>query len=155
MIKIKLHLFESIMCAIFLPNAGFVFTTILFIISLIVEQDPMVYIGLMISYIVCLSLMILLLIICYLVNRKSKKEFILYCNNGEFEYKHHKYEVSQIEYCEYYSCKWYAIPIAFIYKQQVAGMLGIKVNTGERIYLRIFYKDYLKLKNYIQNIVVK
>ena len=59
MVKIKLKLFESIVGAILLPNIGLFFTTLLLIISLIVKQEPIVYKGILISYIVCLSLMIL------------------------------------------------------------------------------------------------
>ena len=153
MLKIKLNLFESIVGAIFLPNIGFLFTTVFLIISLTFEQDPIVYKGIIISYITCLSLMILTIIICVLVNKRSTKEFILY--NDEFEFLNHKYSINQISSCEYYVCKWYALPIAFIYKEQAAGLITFKLNTGEKIQFKIFYKDYLKLKNKIQNIIEK
>ena len=55
MVKIKLNLFESIVGALLLPNIGFLCTTLLLIISLIVKQEPIVYKGILISYIVCLS----------------------------------------------------------------------------------------------------
>ncbi|MBR7100006.1 MAG: hypothetical protein IKC91_02510, partial [Clostridia bacterium] len=93
------------------------------------------------------------IIICVLVNKRSTKEFILY--NDEFEFLNHKYSINQISSCEYYVCKWYALPIAFIYKEQAAGLITFKLNTGEKIQFKIFYKDYLKLKNKIQNIIEK
>ena len=153
MVKIKLNLFESVVGAILLPNIGLFFTTLLLIISLIVKQEPIIYKGILISYIVCLSLMFITLIICFLVNKKSTKEFII--NNNEIKFLNHMYLVDQVNFCEYYACKWYALPIALIYKQQTAGLITFKFNSGEKIQFKIFYKDYLKLKNKFKNIIVK
>lgn len=153
MVKIKLKLFESIIGAILLPNIGFSCTTVLLIISLIVKQAPIVYNGILISYIACLSLMIISLIICVLVNKKSTKEFIL--NNDEIEFLNNKYSINQIISCDYYVCKWYALPIALIYKQQAAGLIIFNLSCGKSIQFKLFYKDYLKLKNKIHNIVEK
>lgn len=153
MVKIKLKLFESIVGAVLLPNIGLFFTTLLLIISLIVRQELIVYKGILISYIVCLSLMIFTVVICFLVNKKSTKEFIL--KDNEIEFLNHTYLIDQVSSCEYYECKWYALPIALIYKQQVAGLIIFKFNSGEKIQFKIFYKDYLKLKNKFKNIIVK
>ena len=153
MVRIKLDFFESVVGTLMLPNIGFVFTTMSLIISLIVEQDPIVYKGIAISYMICLILSIFMVSVCFLVNVRSKKEFIIY--DDKFEFLQSKYLIEQISYCEYYVCKWYAIPIAFVYKQQAAGLIDIKLNTGEKIQFKIFYRDYLKLKKYIQNIVEK
>ena len=153
MVKIKLNLFESIIGAILLPNIGLCITTILLIISLIVKQEPNVYKGILISYIACLSLMVLTITICFFVNKKSTKEFVLI--NDEIEFLNHRYSINQISFCEYYMCKWYALPIALFYKQQAAGLITFKFNSGEKIQFKIFYKDYLKLKNKIQSIIVK
>lgn len=153
MVKIKLKLFESIVGAILLPNIGLFFTTLLLIISLIVKQEPIVYKEILISYIACISLMGLTITICFLLNQKSTKEFIL--NNNEIEFLNHRYGIDQISSCEYYVCKWYALPIALIYKQQAAGLITFKFNFGEKIQFKIFYKDYLKLKNKFKNIIEK
>ena len=153
MVKIKLKLFESIVGAVLLPNIGLFFTTLLLIISLIVRQELIVYKGILISYIVCLSLMIFTVVICFLVNKKSTKEFIL--KDNEIEFLNHTYLIDQVSSCEYYECKWYALPIALIYKQQVEGLIIFKFNSGEKIQFKIFYKDYLKLKNKFKNIIVK
>ena len=153
MVKIKMNLFESIVCAIILPNVGFILTTILLIISLIIKQDLIVYKGIIISYIICFLLIIVSVIICFLVNEKSKKEFIL-CN-GEITVFNHTYAITQISSCEYYVCKWYALPIVFIYKQQVGGLIVFRFNNGKVIQFKILYKDYLKIKNEIHNIVLK
>ena len=77
MIRIKVNLFESICCAILFPNIGLIITTFLFSISLIHKQDPIVYKALLISYIMCTLLMILSLLLCILINKKSKKEFVV------------------------------------------------------------------------------
>ena len=153
MIKIKLNLFESIVGAIILPNIGFLLTTIILIISLFKKQEVIVYRGIIISYVICLSLMILSLIFCFIVNHKSKKEFIL--NNDEFVFLNHKYAINQIRYAEYYVCKWYRLPIAPIYKQQAGGLITFKLDSGEKIQFKVLYKDYLKIKNIIQNIIEK
>ena len=153
MIRIKLKLFESVIGSILLPNIGLVLTTLFLMISLIVKQEHIVYKGIVISYIICVFLMITSLIICILANKKSGKEFIL--NDEEIEFLNRKYSINQIISCEYYMCKWYALPIALIYKQQAAGLIIFKLNSGKKIQFKIFYKDYLKLKNKIQNIIVK
>lgn len=153
MVKIKTNLFESIVGAIFIPNVGFVFTTVLLIISLIIKQDLIVYKGIIISYIICLLLIIVSVIICFLVNKNSKKEFIL-CN-GEIKIFNQTYAIAQIISCEYYVCKWYALPIAFIYKNQVGGLIVFRLNSGKMIQFKILYSDYLKIKNEIHNIVLK
>ncbi len=82
-----------------MPNIGLLFTTLLLIISLIVEQEPIVYKRILISYIVCLSLMVLTIAICFLTNHKSTKEFIL--NDSEIEFLNHKYQIEQVSSCEY------------------------------------------------------
>lgn len=151
MVKIKLKLFESIVGAILLPNIGLLCTTLLLIISLIVKQEHIVYKGIIISYIVCISLMILTIAICFLINQKSTKEFIL--KDSEIEFLNHKYPIEQVISCEYYVCKWYMLPIAIIYKQQVAGLIIFKFNSGEKIQFKLFYKDYLKIKNKFKNII--
>ena len=153
MVKIKLNLFESIAGAIILPNIVFVLTTILFVISLFVKQDLNVYTTILISYIVNLFVMLFLIIVCILLNKKSKKEFILYDN--ELEFLDRKYSIDQIKYCEYYVCKWYALPFILVYKNQSAGLIIFKLNSGKKIQFRIFYKDYLKLKKKLPNIVEK
>lgn len=153
MVKIKLKLFESIVGAILLPNIGLLFTTVLLIISLIIKQDFIIYKGILISYVICLSLMILALFSCFLANKKSTKEFIL--NDNEIEIFNNKYRTDQVSACEYYVCKWYALPIAFIYKQQAAGLITFTLNSGERIQFKLFYKDYLKIKNKFQKISLK
>lgn len=98
--------------------------------------------------------MILSLLLCILINKKSKKEFVVY--GDKFEYLNRKFLISQIIYCEYYVCKWYAIPIVMLfYKQQWGGMLHLKLNTGKKIEFRILYSDYKKLIGKIPNIVEK
>jgi len=43
--------------------------------------------------------------------------------------------------------------IAFIYKNEVAGLIDIKLNNGKHIYFKVFYKEYQKMKIYIPNII--
>ena len=153
MVKIKLNLFESIVGAILLPNIGICFTTVFLVVSLIIEQPPIIYKSILISYIICLSLMLFAVIICFLVNKKNTKEFVV--NNDEITFLNRKYKASQLCYCEYYECKWYALPLALFYKQQVAGLISFKFNSGEKFQFKIFYKDYLKLKEKFGDIIVK
>ena len=153
MIKIKTNLFESILAVILLPNLVLVLTTILLVISLIVEQETMVYQGIVIAYAVCFLSLAVGVGICTIASKNSKRQFVV--QNDSFQYLNRTYLLEQIEACEYYVCKWYFIPIAFIYKEQVAGLIRFKLNTGDTIQFRIFYKDYLKLKNTIKNILEK
>ena len=138
MVKIKLKLFESIVGALLLPNIGLLFTMLLSIISLIVKQEPIIYKGILISYIVFLSLLIFTLVICFLVNKKSTKEFAL--KDSEIEFLNHKYLIDQVSSCEYYVCKWYALPIALIYKHQAAGLITFKFNLVKKFNLKYSIK---------------
>lgn len=151
MVKIKLNLFESIVGAIFLPNIGFLFTTIFLIISLISPQEMIVYKGIMVSYTVCLCFMVFSLLLCFLINKRSTEEFVLF--EDSFEFLNTNYLISQISSCEYYVCKWYALPIAIIYKEQAGGLITMKLNTGKRIQFKVLYKDYLKIKKQFNNTV--
>lgn len=134
-----------------LPNIGFIMTTIILIVSLIVKQKQAVYKGIAITYLICFVLGLLLVFVCFLVNLKSKKEFIIF--DEKFEFLQQQYLIEQIASCEYYVCKWYQLPIAFIYKEQAAGLMDIKLISGEKIQFKVFYNDYLKLKKHINNII--
>lgn len=153
MVKIKLNLFEGIVGAILLPNIGFIFTTIALIISLIKEQQDIVYTGIIFSYIVCFIILIFSVSICFFVNKKSKKEVTFH--EKHFTFINDNVNYNEIKYCEYYVCKWYAIPIAYVYKQQIGGLIIIETEKGEKYSFKIFYKDYLKIKKRIKNIILK
>ena len=153
MVKIKLNFFESVVGAILLPNIGYAFATAFLIISLIVNQEPIVYKMIVLAYIANTLLMVISLLVCILLNKKSAKEVVI--SNEDINFLGRKYLIDQISSCEYYICKWYALPIAFVYKQQVAGSFIIKFNSGKKIQFKIFYKEYLKLKEYLKGIVLK
>ena len=153
MVKIKLKLFESVAASIVLPNVGLVFTTLFLIISLIVEQNAIVYKCIIISYITCIFAMGISLFVCFLATSNSKEELII-CNDS-FIFRNQKYLIDQIVSCEYYVCKWYMLPIIYIYKQQAGGLITITLNTNEKIQFRVLYQDYLKIKNKIPNINLK
>lgn len=65
-----------------------------------VKQEPIIYKGILISYIFCVFLMIFIIVIYFLVNKKSTREFIL--NNDEIEFFNRKYSINQLSFCEYY-----------------------------------------------------
>ena len=148
MVKIKIHLFESVVTALMLPNSVFFIATMLLIVSLIVEQEQVVYQNIMLAYIISFILGIFLVSICFLINMKSKKEFVI-CD-GKFRFLQNEYLIKQIVSCRYYVCKWYHIPIACL---DGRGLIVIKLDSGKKIQFQIFYKDYQKLKKYINNIL--
>lgn len=152
MFKIKLNLFEGVFLATVLPNIGLIFTTLALIISLIKEQKEVVYKGIIWAYVVCLLLLVISLSICFFINKKSKKEVVFY--EKYMAYINEKVNYNAIIYCEYYVCKWYAIPLAYIYKQQMGGLIIIETNNGKKYSFKIFYKDYLKIRKLIENIVL-
>jgi hypothetical protein len=151
-VKIKLNLFEGIVACTIFPNIGFIFTTLFFFISLIFKQKPIIYKGIAVSYVLCLFILLLSMAICYMVNNKSEKEFVLL--NDRFVFLKEQFYTNQITSCTYYVCKWYTVPFAFLYKQQLAGLIEIKLNTGKTLKFKIFYKDYIKLKQRINNISI-
>ena len=153
MIKIKLNLFELIVGLLFIPNIGIIFITILLIISLIIKQKPIVYKVIIISYIILFIIITLSLLICMLVSKKSKNEFRLF--EDRMEYNGREYLIEEVQYCEYYVCKWYMVPFAFAYNEQLAGLIVVKFKKGEQLQFKTFYKNYLKIKNKIENIVEK
>ena len=67
MVKIKLNFFESVVGAILWPNIGYAFATAFLIISLIVNQEPIVYKMIVLAYIASTLLMVISLLICILV----------------------------------------------------------------------------------------
>lgn len=151
--KIKQNLLESIVGSIFLPNTGLFLTTIILIISLMVKQDQNVYLGIFISYISCVSLMIFSLIICFLVNVNSPNEILI--NYKEIIINHQIFEINKINSCEYYVCRWYALPIYPLYKQQAGGLVTIKFENEDEVYFKVLYRDYLIIKKYIKDITLK
>ena len=152
MFKVKLNLFDGVFLATVLPNIGLIFTTFALIISLIKEQKEEVYKGIISVYVVCLLLLAISLSICFFINKKSKKEVVFY--EKYMSYINENVNYNEIIYCEYHVCKWYAIPLAYIYKQQIGGLIIIKTNNGKYSF-KIFYKDYLKIRKLIENIVLK
>ncbi|MBQ8371349.1 MAG: hypothetical protein IJX38_00205 [Clostridia bacterium] len=150
MTKIKLSLFEGIFACTILPNIGLIFNTALLIISLAVKQEPVVYKAIIIAYICCIALLVISLLLCFAVVRKSKNELV--SDGDSFTVSGVTYSIQNIASCEYYVCKWYAIPIAFIYKQQAAGLLSIKMQSGEKLNCKIMYRDFLKIKKVIKGI---
>lgn len=152
MIKIKTKLFEKIVACTIFPNIGFLLSTIILIISLVKKQDVIVYQSVGISYVVCIALLILSIILCFIITQKSKDEMMI--DTEKIVYKNKTYQINQIKSCDYYLCKWYCIPVAFIYKQEQGGLFYIKFITGETIEVRIFYSDYKKI-NKIMNVNIR
>ena len=70
-----------------------------------------------------------------------------FADNDEIKVLNRKYSINQISYCEYYVCKWYMLPVAIIYKQQVAGLIIFKLDSGEKIQFKIFKKEVKSYKN--------
>lgn len=145
-----MHLFENIVACTILPNMGIIFTTIILIVSLIVKQQMIVYLCIGVSYLSSFFLLSVSLLICVVKNKYSKSVFcmddtcFIVCNKA--------YPYHCICSCKYYVCKWYAIPIAFIYKQQRAGLIYLKLQDGTRIQFKLLYKDYLICRSKIAHI---
>ena len=153
MIKIKTNLFESLAAAFILPTLVFVITTVLLIISLFTAQEQSVYRVILIAYAATFFVLAFSIAACVLISKRNGKEFIVY--DGEFEFLNHKYSIGQIRYCEYYVCKWYALPIVFFYKKQAAGLIVFKLDSGKKIQFKILYRDYLKIKNHLPGVIEK
>lgn len=155
MIKIKPKYFESVLCAILVPNTGLFISIIFTILSLIVKQETIVIRAILISYVAWFSLLFINLFITVLVRAKDKN--VLVCTEKEIIYLGSSYKISDIVYCKYYSCKWYLLPIAAfpIYKEQLGGLIVFRFSSGEEVRIKIFYKDYLKFKKVIPDIVIK
>lgn len=154
MTKIKLNLCEGIQICTVFPNVGLICTTLFLIFTLISKQDKVVYIGIGISYLVCIALLVISLIICFIVNKNSKKELIL--NDDTFTIFNRTYNYNQIVSCKYYVCKWYdfVFPI-FYFCGREGGLIEIKLQTVGKIRFKVLYRDYLKIKLKIPNIVEK
>lgn len=150
MIKIKLGLFEGVVVSFMLPTAIFVLTTLLLIISVCVPQSQIVYIAIVIAYLSSVILLTLSLLLCLLLSFKSKNELIL--NENTFQFKNKTYAYAQIDKAKYYVCKWYALPIAYFYKQQAGGQVEVRLKDGEKLNFKVLYKDYLKIAKIIPNI---
>lgn len=146
--KIRLNLFEGIAACTIFPNIGLLLTTFILIVSLFVQQSPVVYKAIGISYLASVSLLGISLIICLIVNFKSK--YILFLEDRTFTFCNKTFAYDDVFSAEYCLCKWYAIP--FVPLLQAAGQVEIKLKNGKRISFRVMYKDYLILKSKIMNI---
>ncbi len=153
MIKIKLNLFEGIFLSSIIPTFGFVFNTFILILCLFKRQDDIVYKCIMLSYIAYLFMFMLFTFICYMIIRIKKKELIIFDDKLSFSDK--TYDINDISYCEYCKCKWYFIPILYVYKQQSGGLFTIRFYNGKKISFRIFYSDFVKIKNAINPKTIK
>lgn len=154
MVRIKLGLFEGLVACTIFPNIGLLFSTLLLFAALVSKVAPVFYKWVFIAYAASLGVLLLSVLICFIIHKASKNEFVLY--EDQFVFCGRQYPINQIKCCEYYVCKWYAIPIAFVYKQQVAGLISIKLHTGEKIKFKLLYKDYRTIKKRIKcNIVEK
>ena len=150
MVKIKLGLFEGVFACTIFPNIGLIFTTLILIIAAI-AQDMVILPYLWVSYLVCISLLGISLIICAITSFFSKSELVL--DKGIVYIKNATYRYDQILKAEYYVWKWYAIPFLGFY--QVGGSIKLKIKKEEimkTIEFKVFYKDYLKIKEKIPNI---
>ena len=151
MVKINLKLFDDLVACTILPSIGLFFTTLFLIVSLIIKQKTIVYIIIAISYLICILLLLLSILLCLIINQNRKKDLIL--NNRNFVIFNEMYDYDQILWSQYHVCKWYAIPIAYIYKQQVGGLFEMRLKNGKKIKFKVLYCDYRKLKNSINNII--
>jgi hypothetical protein len=153
MVKIKIGLFEGIMCCTLLPLFGVFATAFVTIVTLIGEtfRDDALYIGL--SYLACVVVLIISLGICFLRHLFSHN--VLIVNSEKIEYKGREYMVSDIVDCVYYKCKWYLIPfVPFGYKKQQGGDLVINFEE-ESIIEKIRYYDFKKIKQVLSLIQIK
>ena len=150
MLKIKLNLFESVMCCILIPNTVLFFNTILLIISLFVKQQQKIYDTMIMVYIISILSLIILLFLCFTFIKKSKSEIIF--NEDTFVFHNKEFYLEDISHCKYYVCKWYLLPLAFIAKSEQAGLVEIRMNNNEKIRFKVLYKDYKKIKHFVRNV---
>lgn len=152
MIKIKLNLFAGVACCFSLLSAGFIFATLLLIVA-IIGQDEYGLLTVLKIYAVCISLFVVLLLLFLTCIHNTKKCLIV--TDKIFKVNGFTYDLNSIIYCEYYVCKWYAMPILYFYKQEMGGSFNIKMSNGEEFHFYIMYHDFLKIKRYIKNISEK
>lgn len=146
-------MFDGIVLCTILPNAISLLTTLLLVLSLIIQQKPSVYVAIAISYSISFILLTISLIICFLINKNSTKELVL--EKSRLIIFGNSYNLNEIASCEYYVCKWYAIPIAFFYKEQLGGLMEINLRSGKTIKIKILYREYMKIKKVINDIKEK
>lgn len=151
--KIYINLFEKIFCCTLFPFTMCIIDTIVLVISIIQPQEKRVYCGIALVYIISLLILVLSLGIVYFIEKRCGKKMII--NNGKIELDDTSYLIDDITSCVYYSCKWYLIPFLVLYKRQVGGLIEIKFVDNSSIKEKIFYKDYLKLKEVIKDIILK
>lgn len=151
--KIKIDLFEKVTCCTLLPGGGIAIATALLIFSLITKQDPVVYKGIVIIYVGAVLMFGISLSATLLFSKRTKMYMVI--SEGKIEYSGRTYFIDNITNCVYYVCKWYAIPLFTVYKQQAGGLMTIKFNDGNLIAIKIFYKDYLQIRQYIRDIELK
>ena len=104
------------MCTI-LPSLIFYINTLLLIISLFHNQNPLIYKIIVILYILCILIMGISMLLCFIANSNNKNILIL--KEKTFVIFQKEYEYSQVIFARYYVCKWYNIPFIYFYSTKI------------------------------------
>lgn len=149
--KIRPYLFELVCCFTLICNVSLIFVCFIGVLT-IGNNNNLNYfmISLIVMKVIILS-SILIILISLFVSKNSKKNIVI--DNNVLAYNGEKYDCSCLSF-KYHVCKWYAIPIFFIYKSQRGGLIEIYYNSEKIIVTKVFYRDYLQLKNAIKNSLI-
>lgn len=149
--KIRPYLFEFVCGFTFICNVSLIFVCFIGVLTIGNNNNLKYFMISVIVMIVIILSSILIILISLFVSKNSKKNIVI--DNNVLAYNGEKYNCSCLSF-KYYSCKWYAIPIFYIYKSGRSGLIEIYFNDERIITITGFYSDYLKLKNVIKDSLI-
>ncbi len=149
--KIRPYLFELVCGFTLICNVSLIFVCCIGVFT-IVNNNNLKYFMISVNVMIVIILSsIFIILVSLFVSKNSKKNIVI--DNNVLAYNGEKYDCSCLSF-KYYSCKWYAIPIFYIYKSERGGLIEISYNAERIMVFKGFYSDYLKLKNVIKDSLI-
>ncbi len=149
--KIKLDLLEKLIIGTLLPFYGGLIAFIMLIITLVGKEYKNLKI-ILVLFVLSIFLLLISFGIIVLFEKHNKNQIELYDDHMIIKFRGNceKYSYNDIK-VNYYSCKWYMIPLVPIIKKGNAGIIEIRNLQGKLFRARILYHDFRKLREMIDN----
>lgn len=149
MIKRTCDLYESLIFIYFICKTMMSILIIITILFIVQSSCGPLLLYICISIIGIIILFITPIFI-FIIYQKYKKNYITFdFEKDYFSYKYLVYKISDIKSIKYYKNKWYYYIFPLIWYYNGGGLLEIKTKDFQKIYERVFWKEFIKLKEIV------
>ena len=149
--KILINRIEKMFAFLLIPTSIFIINSLIFIVSLIVEQKQEVYIFIFTVYSIS-AFIIILIYLLFRINNRIGKQYII-IKNGSMQIVNNCIEEVQykdIKEIDYFKCASFMIPFLYIYKSQQGGRVILNLKDGKKISFTIFYNEFKSFSKIIK-----